>query len=259
MTRIAFTKGHGTGNDFILFFDPSNELNLSQTQISKICNRHFGLGADGVLIAVFDSVWFMDYRNADGSIAEMCGNGIRVFAEFLYQRNLIASVAHIKTRAGMKRVERVGENTWSVEMGAITSDEISESLRFQDTSHKATSVNVGNPHVVIQLDDFNILPDTLQWTEVETLASHPEGFNLEFYVVNSDTSVSMRVLERGVGETLSCGTGVCAVGYLHMQRIRKTKCEVNVPGGKLNVELQANGICLVGPAELIADGFVEVL
>ncbi|MGA0857601.1 MAG: hypothetical protein ACO3P3_05495 [Candidatus Nanopelagicales bacterium] len=120
-------------------------------------------------------------------------------------------------------------------------------------------MNVGNPHVVIQLDDFNILPDTLQWTEVETLASHPEGFNLEFYVVNSDTSVSMRVLERGVGETLSCGTGVCAVGYLHMQRIRKTKCEVNVPGGKLNVELQANGICLVGPAELIADGFVEVL
>lgn len=259
MTSIAFTKGHGTGNDFILFLDPSNELNLSETQISKLCNRHLGLGADGVLIAIFDSFWFMDYRNADGSIAEMCGNGIRVFAEFLYQRDLIESVAHINTRAGMKRVARVGENTWSVEMGAITSGEMSEALRFQNISYRTTSVNVGNPHVVIQLDTLEFLPDTLQWNEVENIESLPEGFNLEFYVVNSDTSVSMRVLERGVGETLSCGTGVCAVGYLHMQRIGETKCEVQVPGGKLFVELQDDGIRLVGPVELIADGFVEVL
>lgn len=258
MTRIAFTKGHGTGNDFILLLDPSNELNLSKRQIAKLCDRHFGIGADGVLIAIFDSVWFMDYRNADGSIAEMCGNGIRVFAEFLFKRDLIESVAQIKTRAGMKRVERIGENIWSVEMGAISSQEISEPLRFQQTSYRATSVNVGNPHVVVELDTLDNLPNALQWADVKNLESQPNGFNIEFYVVNSDTSVSMRVLERGVGETLSCGTGVCAVGYVQMQSVGETMCEVHVPGGKLRVELESDGIRLIGPAELIADGFVEL-
>lgn len=258
MSQIAFTKGHGTGNDFLVLHDSSNQLQLTPNQIAKLCDRHFGLGANGVLRAIFDSVWFMDYRNADGTIAEMCGNGIRVFAEYLFQRNLIESVAEIKTRGGMKRVERVGENMWSVEMGRVHSEDQSAQILYRGTSYQATAVNVGNPHMVIHLDSLEALPSSLLWPDVDNAGAHPDGFNLEFYVANSATSVSMRVLERGVGETLSCGTGACAVGYVHMQRGGQSKCEVRVPGGNLSVELVPDGIKLIGPVELVANGFVEL-
>src|SRR3954454_15046177 len=138
MTRIAFTKGHGTGNDFVLIADPHGELDLSPEQIAAICDRHFGVGADGILRAVRSrsidagaaslaeepgAEWFMDYRNADGSIAEMCGNGIRVFTRFLLEEGLAelpeGTTLPIGTRGGVRDVQRTGTG-FSVDLGRWT-------------------------------------------------------------------------------------------------------------------------------------------
>lgn len=258
MSRIAFTKGHGTGNDFIVVLDEFDELRLSESQIARLCDRHFGLGADGILRAVHDSLWFMDYRNADGSIAQMCGNGIRVFAEFLFQKNLIGHVADIKTRAGVRHVERVGDNVWSVDMGEVILASSSTTVTFRHVDYQANPVSVGNPHLVIHLNSLAHLPDQLVWDDVENVISEPDGFNLEFYEVTSAHEVTMRVLERGVGETLSCGTGACAVAQVHMRSTESTSCVVNVPGGRLSVDALPHGVRLTGPVEFIADGYVEV-
>lgn len=258
MSRIAFTKGHGTGNDFILVLDEFDELRLNESQIARLCDRHLGIGADGMLRAVHDSLWFMDYHNADGSVAEMCGNGIRVFAEYLFRKSLIGHVADIKTRAGVKHVERVGENVWSVDMGEVIVASSSITVTYRHVGYQAIHVSVGNPHLVIHLDSLLHLPDQLVWDEVETVMSEPDGFNLEFYESTSAHEVAMRVLERGVGETLSCGTGVCAVAQVHMRTTGSKSCVVNVPGGSLKVIEIPNGVRLTGPVELIADGFVEV-
>jgi diaminopimelate epimerase len=117
---------------------------------------------------------------------------------------------------------------------------------------------VGNPHLVVEVDSLSVLPATLLWDDVAEVKSHPEGFNLEFYEVLSESLVSMRVLERGVGETLSCGTGVCAVAQVHMQARNIGACEVKVPGGQLMVQESSGELVLTGPVELIADGFVEL-
>lgn len=258
MTRVPFTKGHGTGNDFLLLLDPNDEIQLSNQQVTQLCDRHFGVGADGILRAVKSSIWFMDYRNADGSIAEMCGNGIRVFAEFLFQQNLINEVAEIKTRAGIKRVERVRDRYWSVDMGSADLGQSSVPVHFRGFTHLASPVNVGNPHLVVQVDTLQSLPQTLEWSDVEKVSTHPDGFNLEFIEVTSKDTIAMRVLERGVGETLSCGTGVCAAAMVHMVASGTETCSVNVPGGTLLVDKIPGGLRLSGPAELIADGNVEL-
>lgn len=258
MSRIAFTKGHGTGNDFVVLLDESDELRLNESQIASLCHRHLGLGADGILRAVRESLWFMDYRNADGSIAEMCGNGIRVFAEFLYQRDLISNIADLDTRAGVKHVERVAEKVWSVDMGEVTLTSETTHVSYRNAEYHATPARVGNPHLVIHLESLQQLPTELNWDEVAEVLSEPNGFNLEFYEVISPTEVSMRVLERGVGETLSCGTGVCAVAQVHMRNSGSMSCVVHVPGGSLSVDQTPHGVRLTGPVELIADGFVEV-
>lgn len=258
MSRIGFTKGHGTGNDFIIILDPENQIELSEQQIQRLCDRHFGIGADGVLHAVQDSLWFMDYRNRDGSVAEMCGNGIRVFAEFLYRHAFISESAQIGTRAGVKHVERNGTDSWSVNMGNAQIFTEWIDVKLGNDAFNARSVNVGNPHLVVEVASLSELPATLLWDDVADVPSHPEGFNLEFYEVLSESLVSMRVLERGVGETLSCGTGVCAVAQVHMQARNIGACEVKVPGGQLMVQESSGELVLTGLVELIADGFVEL-
>lgn len=257
MKRIAFVKGHGTGNDFIVIPDEANELELSPHYIRRICDRHFGIGADGVLHALKqDGTWFMDYRNADGSIAEMCGNGIRVFAEYLFRENLIESNAEIITRAGVKDVSRVSENLWAVQMGAPHISESSTEVEYCGSQFNARAINVGNPHRVVVLSSLADLPVELRWDDAPPVQG--EGFNLEFYEIIAPGSLRMRVLERGVGETLSCGTGVCAVAFDYFTTTGLTSCEVRVPGGVLQVERKVDEIVLIGPVELIADGFVEL-
>ncbi|MFE1645434.1 diaminopimelate epimerase [Microbacterium sp. P01] len=276
---IPFTKGHGTGNDFVLIADPDGQLDLSDAQVAAMCDRRFGIGADGILRVVRsvaiaeggatpDAEWFMDYRNADGSAAEMCGNGIRVFARYLLQTDL-ADLAEggsllIGTRAGTKAVSLPGEHL-EVDLGpwVVAEDDTLVRARGLPVARPATGIDVGNPHVVVALASVAELDD-LDLTAQPVLDPRPpDGANVEF-VVPSDPlvrsgvgSITMRVFERGVGETLSCGTGVAAAALAVRHwagAAAPDQWSVDVPGGTLGVRVLNGHVLLSGPATLVFSG-----
>jgi diaminopimelate epimerase len=289
---LAVTKGHGTGNDFVLFADPDGSGEPTDVQFRFLADRHVGLGADGVIRAVLtksspevvhllteepDAKWFMDYRNADGSKAEMCGNGVRVFTEFLLAQGLAeltpGSTLPIATRAGIVEVAGSPKGTYQVDMGRwkFPEGDVVVSARGLDVPRPGISITVPNPHVVVALAskaelqalDLSIAP------VVEP--APPEGANVEFVVpadpmvVDGVGVISMRVHERGVGETQSCGTGAMAAalatrhwageGAPHHWR-------VEVPGGTLGVRMfpteEGEHVSLSGPATLVYSTVVEI-
>jgi len=285
---VAFTKGHGTGNDFVVIPDPDGELELTDDQVAVLCDRRFGIGADGILRVVRSTAidegsdaasagaeWFMDYRNADGSKAEMCGNGIRVFARYLADAGwagLDDSPVLIGTRAGVKSVIRsdlgfeADLGTWRVEP-----DDVLVRARGLGVPRPGLGIDVGNPHIVVALSNAEEL-EALELTSRPQL--HPEpprGANIEF-VVPSDPlvrdgvgSIRMRVFERGVGETLSCGTGVAAAALAVRHwagQAAPDRWTVEVPGGTLGVRmLRVRGdlhVLLSGPATLVYSGEVAL-
>lgn len=266
--KIAFSKGHGTGNDFVIVVDENATDDLSSAEVAQICDRHFGLGADGVLRVVKSlaagidapgTEWFMDYRNSDGSIAEMCGNGLRVFVHFLYAtKRVVADANLIATRGGVMKVTRLGENTYRIDMGkpAVSMDP----LEVQINSRKflATSVHIPNPHAVAFVDDLTELGDFSKPPTANPVEAFPNGANFEFIKKIAPNHISMRVFERGSGETLSCGTGVCAaavVARLNEGQSGETTWRVDVKGGSLKVLQDGNGeVSLIGPAVIVADG-----
>jgi diaminopimelate epimerase len=230
---IAFTKGHGTGNDFVLIPDPDGELELSDDQVAVLCDRRFGIGADGILRVVRSRAiddgadaaqsgaeWFMDYRNADGSKAEMCGNGIRVFARYLADAGLAVideAAVLIGTRAGVKSVTR-SDLGFEADLGSwrVEPDEVLVRARGLGVPRPGLGIDVGNPHIVVALSGGDELEALDLMVRPQLQPEPPRGANIEF-VVPSDPlvrdgvgSIRMRVFERGVGETLSCGTGVAA-------------------------------------------------
>ena len=236
MATIQFTKGHGTGNDFVLILDERGELDLDSQTVAKLCDRHFGIGADGLIRVVKSksidagaaslaeepaAEWFMDYRNADGSIAEMCGNGVRVFARYLTERGLVelapGDTLSIGTRAGVRDIQR-STNGFAVDMGRWkpTTDEVTVRTAGSDVPRPGQGINVGNPHVVVALASTEDLKH-LDLSKIPVIEpAQPDGANVEFIVPadpmvqNGVGYISMRVHERGVGETLSCGTGIVA-------------------------------------------------
>lgn len=254
--RIAFTKGHGTGNDFVLLSDPRDELTVTAEAVRAVCDRRFGVGGDGVIRVVPDGdVWFMDYHNADGSIGEMCGNGARVFAAFLQSEGLVADDEFvIATRGGQRQV--VVADQISIDMGVpeAVSDDVM--VQVGDQKWPAEAVFMPNPHAVVFVDDLD-----MSLTEAPTVRASvfPEGQNVEFVsVIEPGRHVRMRVHERGVGETLSCGTGICAVADRVLAAAGITgeaDVQVDVPGGRLTVTRTPSGsLVLTGPAVLVADG-----
>jgi len=234
--KIEFTKGHGTGNDFILVLDKAGQIDLSAGQVAAMCDRHFGIGADGLIIVkptakdaevaeLLDdepeAIWFMDYRNSDGSRAEMCGNGIRVFARYLLESGLATltdgSTLPVATRNGIKDLTAT-VNGFAVDLGlfSIGDDQTLVSTRGLQVSRPGLAVNVGNPHVVVALADLEELQG-LELARAPVLEPFPEdGANVEFVVLDEPlinkgvAGLTMRVHERGSGETMSCGTGIAA-------------------------------------------------
>ncbi|MCK6067031.1 MULTISPECIES: diaminopimelate epimerase [Microbacterium] len=278
---LPFTKGHGTGNDFVVIADPDGDLDLSDAQIATLCDRHFGIGADGVLRVVrstaieegADAVgaeWFMDYRNADGSKAEMCGNGTRVFAKYLVDAGLadIDGGLRIGTRAGVKTLTR-SDDGFEVDLGAfaIEPGETLVRARGLDVARPGVGVDVGNPHVVVALSSLAELEglDLAYQPLLEPAPRH--GANVEF-VVPADPlvrdgvgSLRMRVFERGVGETLSCGTGVAAAALAARHWAGPAAPDrwiVDVPGGRLGVRVREGDVLLSGPASLVFSGEVTL-
>ena len=275
MRRWTFTKGHGTGNDFVLLVDREAMIDLSAADVQFMCDRHTGIGADGVLRAVLakhidgwtgdGSLWFMDYRNADGSIAEMCGNGIRVFVRFLIEESLASGpVVQVATRAGVKEATVLPDGQIRVAMGPVSvGGTATTTVTTADGAEfSAVSVNVGNPHAVSFPDDLTAVPLYLAptWRPADNF---PEGVNLEFVRDVGERHIAMRVYERGVGETQSCGTGTVAAAAAAWSHHGETSplpltYRVDVPGGTVNVELTEEQAFLTGPAVLVAHGEVAV-
>jgi diaminopimelate epimerase len=288
---LSFTKGHGTGNDFVLYLDPNGERPLTAEQIAKICDRHFGIGADGVIRVIKSASlpegaailaeeplaeWFMDYYNADGSIAEMCGNGTRVFARYLTEKGLVAlsdgETLSIGTRAGVKDLQR-NMAGFAVDMGRwkLEPEESLVKAANLEVARPGQGINVGNPHVVVALAHAQELAE-LDLTKLPEVHPLPvNGANIEF-VVPADPmvkdgigSISMRVFERGSGETLSCGTGIVAAALATRHWAgagAPNQWSVKVPGGTLGVRMFAteNGehVGLSGAAELVYDGVIDL-
>ncbi|GGI13700.1 diaminopimelate epimerase [Galliscardovia ingluviei] len=280
-------KGHGTGNDFIVYADPNGEYNPTVEEVQQLCDRHFGIGADGVLRltrpeyvdhidkniaqALQDAQvqWVMDYRNADGSIAQMCGNGTRVSALFLHTQGLSPQgPIALGTRAGVKvltprgAVSGLGEHVYTVAMGQWHASSAAE---HQISVHQGSVfdgryVDMGNPHIVTVLNT-----DTNQWQRAEQtlreldLSVAPqvtpgleEGQNVEFVAVEAPGLASMRVHERGVGETLSCGTGLCASAITLRAQTGIDSWKIRILGGTVQVDVDEHNVSLTGDAQLVA-------
>lgn len=266
---LSFAKGHGTRNDFVIVHDPDNLLELTPECIRFLCDRRSGIGGDGLLRVVRanlsehpptdpDAQWFMDYRNADGSLAEMCGNGLRVFLRFLAETGVINTMAEtrIVTRAGVRSGRFTRDGRIAVTMGPVTRHG-QVTITLGEQSWPATKVDVGNPHAVVNVASVEELA-ALDLTRPPTWSppeAFPNGVNVEFVFRHVPGRLTLRVHERGVGETESCGTGVvAAAAVLGGQPL----VDVHVPGGELQVDLAGEEATLIGPAVIVARGRVEV-
>jgi diaminopimelate epimerase len=286
-TRIAFLKGHGTENDFVIVPDPENAVDLSPAAVAALCDRRAGIGGDGVLHVVrsaahpearemaAEAEWFMDYRNGDGSIAEMCGNGVRVFARYLqYAGHATEGDLAIATRGGVKTVHiaKTGSGSGSaagditVGMGRARLPEGDVTVSVGGHSRPARNVNMGNPHAVTFVDDLADAGDLLSPPSFSPASAYPDGVNVEFVVDRGPRHVAMRVHERGSGETRSCGTGACAVAVAAARRdgadpaVTGTPATytVDVPGGTLVITERPDGeIEMTGPAVIVAEGEID--
>ena len=274
MRSWSFAKGHGTCNDFVLVQDRHNLLDPSDDDVRLLCDRRAGIGGDGLLraikadhIAEWDGdpdLWFMDYRNADGSIAELCGNGVRVFARYLSEEGLASGLTlPIATRAGLKEATLLPDQSIRVDLGAVTVPDVEVTVRVGEQQWPATTVEVGNPHTVVLLDSEPTLTalDLTRPPMWDPGAAFPDGVNVEFVVPIAPQHVRMRVFERGAGETMSCGTGTVAAATAAALAATpgvepSGDWRVDVPGGTLRVELAAGRAWLSGPAVVVARGEV---
>ncbi len=267
MNTLNFAKGHGTENDFVIVSDPEDTLELTPETVAGLCDRRAGIGGDGLLHVVRrDGQWFMDYRNADGSIAEMCGNGVRVFAHWLRTREGVAEDRFvIGTRAGERSVTIHQANDTdavvSVGMGKAEVTGVS-TAQIGDLSLAGLGVDVGNPHLAAVIPDLR----AEQLAEMDLVAPvfdrdfFPQGVNVEVLTPLVDGAVHMRVYERGVGETRSCGTGTvaAATAALADAGVGEGTVDVHVPGGRVTVTVDDEGATLTGPSKIVATGEVDL-
>ncbi len=286
--KLSFTKMHGLGNDFIVIDDRTEELDFAPEAVEWFCDRNFGIGADGLVLirpATVDgadfSWWF---RNSDGSVAEMCGNGIRCFAKYVVDKGLIPadrdSVA-VETAIGVLRIEvtRAYDGTMhlaTVDMGepvlkpaAIptgmrcgSNDDmvVDCALETELGTFNVTPVSMGNPHVVIFVDDVEEADVHEIGPVIETHPLFPKKTNVEFAQVMGDDIIRLRVWERGVGETLACGTGACAAAVATALNCRGGReAVVELLGGELAIRWAENDhVFMTGPAEEVYSGSIEI-
>jgi diaminopimelate epimerase len=264
---MRFVKGHGTENDFVILPDPEGELELPATLVAAMCDRRAGLGADGVLHVMRtkhspevadqadDAEWFIEYRNADGGVAEMCGNGTRVFARYLVDTGLAAAGEFgVATRGGVRRVRLAETGDVSVEMGP---PRVLGHSRTSVSGHEyeGLHVDMGNPHLACVIGDPVAQLDLGHQPAFDP-ERFPSGVNIELLNPVGPRRVVMRVFERGSGETRSCGTGAVAsaVAAAHQAGESTGTWAVEVRGGTVTVTLDEHTSHLAGPAVLVASG-----
>ena len=273
---FPWLKGHGTENDFVLLPDHDGTVHggtpdgqLDGDFVAALCDRRRGIGADGVMRVIRTSAleedsageWFMDYRNHDGSLSEMCGNGIRVFALHLLDEGLVEDGAPIVigTRGGDKTVTVEDDDMFSVDMGVAEVRGTSK-ITAAGRTWEAQDIRTGNPHAVAFVDSLTDPGPLLDPPEHDT-GTYPDGVNVEFVVHEGPQHVAMRVHERGSGETRSCGTGACAAALATMLADKAqapATYRVDVPGGTLHVTwTPEDHLVLTGPAEIVARGDMD--
>jgi diaminopimelate epimerase len=272
--------GHGTENDFVVLPDPDGtvwpERRLDAALVRRLCDRRAGLGGDGVLRVVRSAhvpdapavlgddlgacEWFMDHRNADGSTAEMCGNGIRLFLHVLVTEGLLDRAACeagvlVGTRGGPRRVGATPDGGYWVDMGPARPFGSGEA-RVGGQVFSGLAVSMGNPHLACLTDADLAALDLSRAPEFDS-GLFPDGVNVELIaVLEAGRHIRLRVSERGVGETRSCGTGACAAAYAALVADGRTEgtVVVDVPGGRLSVEVDPRTTTLTGPAVIVAAG-----
>ncbi|MEV5414387.1 diaminopimelate epimerase [Thermopolyspora sp. NPDC052614] len=268
---MRFVKGHGTQNDFVILPDPDARLDLSPALVAAICDRRAGVGADGVLRVVpsklcpeaadqaGEAEWFMDYRNADGSLAEMCGNGVRVFARYLVETGLAAPGEFgVATRAGVRRVRLAATGDVTVDMGPPKVFGTSRTT-IAGRDYEGVCVDVGNPHLACLIEDAVSDLDLTRPPAFDATV-FPQGVNVELLNPAGERRVVMRVFERGSGETRSCGTGTVAAAVAAARAAGETAgvWSIEVPGGEVRVTLDPDTSFLTGPAVLVAEGEIRL-
>lgn len=279
-----FSKMQATGNDFIIINNLENEFQYSFKLLAKyLCDRHFGVGADGVLI--LDRGNKADYKmrifNQDGSEAEMCGNGIRCFAKYLYEKKIINDTEfEIETISGIKKVKlEVEGNTVvlvEVDMGKpiFEFDEISV---YYENNAKTTynenelfegiqineftvyPISMGNPHAVCFVNDVDEIDIEKAGKLIENYKYFPNKTNVEFVQIKNNSTIKVRVWERGVGETLSCGTGACSSAIIsNIYKSTESEVIVELRGGNLKVKYDGEQVLMQGSAEFVYEGEINI-
>lgn len=279
---MKFTKMHGIGNDFIVINDMNLELaneDLGE-MAQRLSDRHYGIGADGIILVQKSghSNFKMRIFNSDGSEPEMCGNGIRCFAKYVYEKKFIDSdIISIETKSGVKVVSLVLKDNEviavEVDMGKPVLKRslipvngpdmekvIDEELLIDGMKYKMTYVSMGNPHAVLFIDDLEPIDLQKIGPLIENHQNFPQKINVEFVKIDKKAEITLRVWERGAGETLACGTGACAAvvaGFISGRTERKLL--VHLPGGNLQVEWQEDDshVIMTGPAEFVYEGEID--
>ncbi len=277
---MRFAKYHGIGNDFIMLADMDDSLSLTPELVRSLSNRRFGVGGDGVIRVARGrdgADFFMDYVNSDGSVGEMCGNGIRCLALFARAEGLTdSSEVKVATRAGIKVVEVVDGNRVRVDMGPPIfmpadipvkwegPDALHVKVDLEDGVQEAACLSMGNPHAVIFVEEPDAVPVAELGPVIEINQLFPNKTNVEFARVESPERIRMRVWERGAGETLACGTGACAVAVA-ARLLYETDARVTVelPGGELVIEWNGSvhertSVFMTGPAVRSFGGEVDI-
>ena len=270
--NINFYKLEGIGNDFILLDSRKSGFVPTGKQAARLCHRRFGIGADGVLVLLEPKSKLADFRmriiNSDGSEAEMCGNGIRALASYIYSHNLIEKTTiRVETLAGLIGVEKIGE-AYRVMMGRAEfspakvpvkskTPVIGKKLKIAGSEFKITCVSMGNPHCVIVTKNVDKIALSEIGPKIENHPMFPKRINVEFVQIVSRKQLRVRVWERGAGETLACGTGACAaLAACAKLGLSEEKARVSLPGGDLIIECK--DVCfLTGPARFVYQGWLD--
>jgi diaminopimelate epimerase len=275
--RLAFTKMQGLGNDFVVIDTISQPVMLTEAQVRHIADRRLGIGCDQVLLVTPASASSVDfgYRifNADGGEVEQCGNGARCFARFVWNGGLAhTEQLRVQTLGGVLQLRLESDGQVAVEMGVprFTPGEIPfqadreadyYSLDVGDQSIAIGAVSMGNPHCVLQVPSIETAPVASWGPLLEKHPRFPQRTNVGFMEILSPAAISLRVYERGVGETPACGTGACAAVVVGRRWGRlNEQVNVNLPGGHLNVRWEGDNkpVWMTGPAETVFEGIIEL-
>jgi diaminopimelate epimerase len=267
---MRFLKVHGAGNDFVLLPDLDDQLTLTPALTRALCRPHLGIGADGVIRLAparpgVDADAFMDYRNADGSLSEMCGNGVRCVAKYLADRGLVESdEVRVDTRSGVKpvRCERGPDGLvvrGRIDMGQPVPLKVDLALNVAGFGPvHVTTLSMGNPHAVVAVDDLPAAPLATLGPALQHDEEFAEGTNVEFLAVRDRGLVSGRVWERGVGETLASSSGASALAVAaHLLDLADRRVTVAMPGGEFDVDWGDDGLTIAGPAVEVASGELD--